>query len=139
MGLLDVVIIDYLGLLLLGDSNHYFGKTQEVSEISRRLKSLARELNVPFIVLSQLNRKVEERKDGRPMMSDIRDSGSIEQDADMIIFLHRDDYADQIKSSMSNMVDMEVILDKNRNGPTGVDYIVFDRETGNMREKRREN
>jgi replicative DNA helicase len=117
---LGLVVIDYLQLI------HGRGKTdnrqQEISEISRNLKALARELNVPIIALSQLSRSVEQRQDKRPMLSDIRESGSIEQDADVVGFLYRDDYYDP-ETERKNIV--EIIIGKQRNGPTGKVELVF--------------
>src|SRR5699024_7226454 len=97
---------------------------QEVSEISRSLKSLARELEVPLIALSQLSRGVEARQDKRPMMSDLRGSGSIEQDADIVGFLYRDDYYD----NESEQQNIEIILDKQRSGLTGTIELAFVKE-----------
>lgn len=106
-----LVIIDYLTLIQgTGRKERHL----EVGEISRNLKRMARELQVPIIVLAQLNRSLEQRKDKRPMLSDLRDSGEIEQDADKVIFLHRDDYFDTNKSEEN--VPVEVIIAKNRNG-----------------------
>lgn len=114
---LDLVIIDYLQLMSLpARPGQVSNRQQEISEISRSLKTLARELKVPLIALSQLSRSVEQRQDKRPMLSDLRESGAIEQDADMVAFLYRDDYYDP-ESEKKNMV--EVIVAKHRNGPIG--------------------
>lgn len=112
---LGVVMIDYLQLMT-GGGRASESRQQEVSDISRGLKSLARELNVPVVALSQLSRAVEQRPDHRPMLSDLRDSGAIEQDADMVMFLYRDAYYNK-DSEMKNLA--EVIVAKQRNGPIG--------------------
>ena len=111
---LSIIMIDYLQLM--SGSGRSESRQQEISDISRSLKALARELNVPVIALSQLSRAVEQRPDHRPMLSDLRESGAIEQDADVVMFLYRDDYYnhDSEKKGIS-----EVIIAKQRNGPIG--------------------
>ena len=111
---IQLIVVDYIQLMSSGGKGD--NRQQEVSDISRALKGLARELNVPVVVLSQLNRAVESRTDHRPMLSDIRESGAIEQDADVIMFLYRDDYYNP-ETEEKNVA--EVIIAKQRNGPTG--------------------
>ncbi len=116
---LDLIIIDYLQLMTNGNSNN---RVQEVSEISRGIKSLARELDVPIIALSQLSRAVESRPDKRPVLSDLRESGSIEQDADIVMMIYREDYYDEF-SERKGMTD--IFIRKNRNGPIGSVQLMF--------------
>ena len=111
---LGLIVIDYLQLI--SGSGRSEGRQQEVSEISRALKILAKEINVPVIALSQLSRAPEQREDHRPMLQDLRESGSIEQDADIVMFIYRDDYYNQDQPP-TNIA--EIIIAKNRSGPTG--------------------
>ena len=119
---LDLIVIDYLQLISTGNS---MNRVQEVSEISRWLKSLARELDVPVIALSQLSRALEARPDKRPVMSDLRESGAIEQDADIILMLYRDDYYNEF-SEMPNVTN--IFIRKNRNWPTGQVDLKFEKQ-----------
>ena len=132
-GKLDLVIIDYLQLI---EGTGQENRQQEVSVISRNLKKLAKELHVPIIALSQLSRGVEARQDKRPMLSDIRESGSIEQDADIVAFLYRDDYYNDEDGDDNNsepqeepedpdVGEVEVIISKNRSGPRGTAKLLF--------------
>jgi len=117
---LGLVVIDYLQLMQ--GKGSYDSRQQEISDISRSLKALARELNVPVIALSQLSRAPEMRADHRPILSDLRESGAIEQDADVVMFLYRDEYyhPDSEKKNIG-----ELIIAKQRNGPTGVVELVW--------------
>src|SRR5690606_16155595 len=119
---LSCIIVDYLGLI---PGERGMGRYEVVSENTRQLKNMARELDVPVIALSQLSRAVEQRNDKRPMLSDLRESGEIEQTADLVMFLYRDDYYNP-DSDMKNI--MEVIVAKHRNGPTGKVELLFHKE-----------
>ena len=126
-----MILIDYLQLI---EGNGRENRQQEVSDISRQLKKLAKELKVPVIALSQLSRGVEQRQDKRPVLSDIRESGSIEQDADIVAFLYRDDYyereggEDNEDNEPKNDNVIEVIIEKNRSGARGTVELLFIKE-----------
>jgi replicative DNA helicase len=119
---LDLIIIDYLQLMQ-GGTQRNENRVQEISYISRALKGLARELNVPVVALSQLSRAVESRQDRRPVLSDLRESGSIEQDADIVMFIYRDELYDE-DTARANIAD--IIVAKHRNGPTATIALRFD-------------
>ena len=125
---LDLVIIDYLQLIS-GGKNYGTNRQQEVSDISRALKLLALELHIPIIALAQLSRSVEQREDKRPVMSDLRESGSIEQDADIVSFLYRDSYYKKGASGEGNASVSEFIVGKHRNGRTDTIKLIFKGDT----------
>ena len=119
----DMIIVDYLQLMGVTRTRNFDqNRVNEISEITRSLKALAKELDIPVVALSQLNRRVEERNDKRPFLSDLRESGSIEQDADIVIFLYRDD---QYNPSSENKNVAEVNISKHRNGPVGLEQLTF--------------
>ena len=122
---LSIVIIDYLQLMT-GSSKRSENRQQEISEISRSLKALAREIKAPVVALSQLSRACETRPDHRPMLSDLRESGAIEQDADIVMFLYRDDY---YHKDTEHPNEAEVIIAKQRNGPIGTVNLMWKPET----------
>ena len=134
---LALVVIDYLQLIS-GGKNYGSNRQQEVSDISRSLKTLAMELGVPVIALSQLSRGVEAREDKRPLMSDLRESGSIEQDADIVAFLYRDDYYNKEKQTEDNTSISELIIGKHRNGPTATIELLFKKNTSTFLNLRRD-
>jgi replicative DNA helicase len=122
---LDLIIVDYLQLMSTGNPSYAGNRVQEISEISRALKQIARELHVPVIALSQLSRAVESRPGNIPQLSDLRDSGSIEQDADIVMMMYREDYYEE-DSSRPGIVDL--YIRKHRNGPTGRIELLFKKE-----------
>ncbi|QAS70240.1 replicative DNA helicase [Oenococcus sicerae] len=127
-GQIGLVMVDYLGLIDTKE-NKNSNRVNEVSKISRGLKVMAGDLKAPVVALSQLSRSVESRSDKRPMLSDLRDSGSIEQDADMVAFLYRDDYyKNQPNEQDPKEVTTEFIIAKNRNGERGTVYLIFSKE-----------
>lgn len=129
---LDCIIIDYLQLI--SSSNKYSGqRTNEVSEISRDLKKLAMELEVPVIALAQLSRGVEQREDKRPLMSDLKESGSIEQDADIVMFLYCDDYYKFKSKDRPQLSPTELIISKHRSGGTGTIDLIFEKTYTNFK------
>ncbi|MBE6157675.1 MAG: replicative DNA helicase [Firmicutes bacterium] len=134
---LSMIIIDYLQLIS-GGKNYGANRQQEVSDISRSLKTLAMELGVPVIALSQLSRSVEGREDKRPLMSDLRESGSIEQDADIVMFLYRDDYYNKEARTEDNNSISELIIGKHRSGPTATIELLFKKNTSTFLNLRKE-
>ena len=122
---LYLVIVDYIQLIQATGKSE--SRQQEVSDISRKLKAMARELDVPLIALSQLSRTVEARQDKRPMLSDLRESGALEQDADIVMFIYRDDYYKKDEERNEEREDVELIVAKHRNGPIGTVKLAFEK------------
>ena len=131
---LDLIVVDYIQLMQ-GSKEYRGNRVQEVSELSRGLKALARELDIPVVVLSQLSRAVEMRAEKKPQLSDLRESGSIEQDADIVMFLYREEYYNK-ESEKENLA--EIIIAKNRNGATGIVPLYFAKEILQFSELTRE-
>ncbi|MDD4706285.1 MAG: replicative DNA helicase [Bacilli bacterium] len=129
---LGLVVIDYLQLIQ-GSSKYLGNRQQEVSEISRSLKTMAMELKIPVVALAQLSRSVELRENKRPIMSDLRESGSIEQDADIVAFLYRDDYYNRAPQERTDTSLTELIIGKHRNGSTGTIELLFEGNKSNFR------
>ena len=121
---LDMIIVDYLQLMSNASSGFSLNRVQEISDISRNLKLIARELHIPVMALSQLSRNVEGRPDKRPILSDLRESGSIEQDADIVMMLYRDDYYNEDSETIN---ELEVNVIKHRNGAIGRVALFFDK------------
>ena len=120
-GPLSLVVVDYLQLMV-GQDNRSENRQQEVADISRGLKVLARDLDVPVLAIAQLSRAVEQRHDKRPLLSDLRDSGALEQDADLVMFLYRDEYYNEASDRPG---EADVIVAKHRNGPNGQVALAF--------------
>ena len=114
-GEIGVIVIDYLQLITTDGNRRFVNRNDEISDISRKIKLLSKELKCPIVVLSQLNRGTEQRQEKRPQLSDLRDSGAIEQDADMVMFIHRESYYTKEENG-----DAEIIVAKNRHGKTGI-------------------
>ncbi|MBQ9389160.1 MAG: replicative DNA helicase [Synergistaceae bacterium] len=130
---LALVIVDYLQLMSSGDRRPTDGRQQEVSDISRMLKASARELNCPVIALSQLSRAAEQRTEKKPQLSDLRDSGAIEQDADVVLLMFRQDYYSDNENNDQLNSQADIRVAKNRNGSTGVFHLTFERELTRFR------
>jgi replicative DNA helicase len=131
---IGMVVIDYIQLVQ-GSNRKGGSREQEISEISRSLKILAKEINVPVIALSQLSRSVEQRPDHRPMLSDLRESGAIEQDADIVSFIYRPEYykIEQWEDETPSANQVELIIAKHRNGPVGRVELAFDKQRASFR------
>ena len=125
---LDLIVIDYIQLIRGHERAE--NRVQEVSEISRSLKALAKELNVPVLALSQLSRAVESRTDSLPKLSDLRESGSLEQDADLVMFIYRED---KVKKNTDRKNIAKIMIEKHRNGPTGDIELYFNEEQASFR------
>ena len=130
----DIIFIDYMQLIRIKNNNKIDNRQAEVAMISNGLKQLARELNVPVVSLAQLSRRVEQRENKVPIMSDLRESGSIEQDADLIMFLYRDAYyadKEEVQDKQAQQLEeVDVIVAKHRNGETGKFKLVFNKNLG---------
>ncbi|MDD4526901.1 MAG: replicative DNA helicase [Candidatus Margulisbacteria bacterium] len=129
---LDLIVIDYLQLMH-GSKKNSENRTQEISEIARQVKAIARELKVPVMALSQLSRSIEQRNDKTPKLSDLRESGEIEQTADLVVFIHREDFYDHQNAGPNSLTD--IIIAKHRNGPTGKCQLVFQKDITKFRSK----
>ena len=124
---LALIIVDYLQLMTSGN-NRQDGRQQEVADISRLLKTVAREIECPIIALSQLSRATEQRTEKKPQLSDLRDSGAIEQDADTVMLMYREDYYSEDENNDLQNSKADIRVAKNRNGSTGVFHLAFQRE-----------
>ena len=126
----SLIVVDYLQLISVTESRLIDSRQQEISVISRKLKAIARETNVPVLCLSQLSRSVEKRDNKRPLMSDLRESGAIEQDADIVMMMYRQNYYQRDSNDPNNQEETEVNITKHRNGPTGKIVLNFIKELG---------